>query len=466
MRRLFFTICLLTSGFGGLAQSDSSTLDVEQVLQLVRQYHPVVKLANIDIQKASAEILRARGAFNPLINNYLAAKTLDNLNYYNYFSPSVSIPTWYGIEINAGLEELTGNKLDNSDTRGKTGYLGATVPLLKNLVLDKRRAFLQQAKLYRQMSFTEQNIVVNNILLEAATAYWEWVNAYQSYKIVRQNLVNSEQRFSLIKKTFLNGERPAIDTTEALTQLQTFEAIQNDALLNFKNEGIELSQFLWRENNEAFLLPETVLPLEGWENERTIANFDLVFNDLLSTAQQLHPELLLYGQKLDVLDVDRRLKFQELLPKLDFTYNRLSKGYNVLGAKGMLFDNNFQYGLKLQFPLLFSEGRGSYRLAKLKITETEILQTEKRFLIETKLRNYFNEFLNYKKQVALQSAVLANFKRLLYAEEMLFQNGESSLFLINSRENKVLETERKLAELKTKYYKTVYSLQWSAGILR
>jgi outer membrane protein TolC len=62
--------------------------------------------------------------------------------------------------------------------------------------------------------------------------------------------------------------------------------------------------------------------------------------------------------------------------------------------------------------------------------------------------------------------MLTNFEKLLKAEETLFRNGESSLFLINTRENKVLETERKLIELKAKYYKTIYALQWSTGLLR
>jgi outer membrane protein TolC len=62
--------------------------------------------------------------------------------------------------------------------------------------------------------------------------------------------------------------------------------------------------------------------------------------------------------------------------------------------------------------------------------------------------------------------MLTNFEKLLKAEETLFRNGESSLFLINSRENKVLETERKLIELKAKYYKTIYALQWSTGLLK
>jgi hypothetical protein len=55
---------------------------------------------------------------------------------------------------------------------------------------------------------------------------------------------------------------------------------------------------------------------------------------------------------------------------------------------------------------------------------------------------------------------------MLKAEETLFENGESSLFLINSRENKVLEAEKKLIDLKTKCIKTIYALQWSSGLLK
>ena len=45
-------------------------------------------------------------------------------------------------------------------------------------------------------------------------------------------------------------------------------------------------------------------------------------------------------------------------------------------------------------------------------------------------------------------------------------NGESSLFLVNSRENKSLEALEKLIDLKTKYFKTIYAIKWSAGELK
>jgi outer membrane protein TolC len=55
---------------------------------------------------------------------------------------------------------------------------------------------------------------------------------------------------------------------------------------------------------------------------------------------------------------------------------------------------------------------------------------------------------------------------VLAAEESKLSNGESSLFLVNSRETKALEAQEKLIEIKTKYYKTSYKLLWAAGLLQ
>jgi outer membrane protein TolC len=44
--------------------------------------------------------------------------------------------------------------------------------------------------------------------------------------------------------------------------------------------------------------------------------------------------------------------------------------------------------------------------------------------------------------------------------------GESSLFLLNSRENKLLEARQKQAETRAKYYLSRISLRWAAGQLQ
>jgi outer membrane protein TolC len=469
MFRKHFLIYIITFiAFKSQAQDAIKTLNAEQVLTLVRQFHPVVRQTSIEIEKSKADITVARGAFDPILSNYVAKKTFNGTNYYNDFSPEIKIPTWYGVELFGGLENLSGSRIDPSSTVGKTSYLGISIPLAKNLVIDKRRAFLQQAKIFNTMAEVEQRAVINDLLMSAVESYWNWVKAYQTFVVVRNNVEVNQKRVEFVKKSFINGERAAIDTVEAVAQLQSFQYQQNQNWVEFQNAGLQLSAYLWKSNNEPYILPETVIPQDGWENETNILNFNLILPELLTLAENNHPDLRLYDFKLDVLGIDKKLKFQELLPKIDFRYNQLSKGYNLLetASAGPLFQNNFQYGLKMEVPLRLSQGRGEYKKAKLKIEETTLDQNQKKLQIALKVKSYYNEFLNLKAQIALQSNNYSNYQALVRAEESKLLNGESSLFLVNSRENKALDALEKLVELKTKYYKTIYSLQWSAGLLQ
>lgn len=447
------------------AQDSLMTLHAEQVLKIVQEFHPVVKLAHLDVERSSAEITVARAAFDPVLSNYISNKTFAGENYYNYLNPNVSIPTWYGIEFFAGIENLSGNRFEPSETIGQTSYAGVSASLLKNLVIDKRRAYLQQAKLYKDLGVIEQQLIVNNILMDAMNAYWQWVYAYQNFLIISRNVEVTNTRLDLVKKAFFNGERPAIDTLEAFAQVQSFQFQQNEAQLEFVNAGLALSTFLWKSSDEPYTLPRNVIPKDGWEQEALLRNDQINLQDLLNLAAKSHPELKLYDQKLNILDIDKRLKFQELLPKLDVQYNLLNKGYYVFNNAAAALDNNYQYGLKLEVPMRFSQGRGMYREAKLKIAQTKIARGQKFQQVEVKVKSYYNELLNYRKQIALQSNNYDNYKRLVTAEETRLMNGESSLFLVNSRESKALEAYLKLVELKTKYFKTIYALQWSTGVI-
>jgi hypothetical protein len=114
-----------------------------------------------------------------------------------------------------------------------------------------------------------------------------------------------------VKRAYKNGERPAIDTIEALAQLQSFQYQQNMKQLAYQNAALSMSAFLWKENDEPYYLPSMVTPQLGWENETNISKFSLALTDLLQVAQENHPDLLLYNFKLQVLAIDKKLKFQE-----------------------------------------------------------------------------------------------------------------------------------------------------------
>ena len=448
------------------AQDSLQTLSPQQVMEIVKQFHPVAKQADIFIEKSKAGVTVAKGMFDPYLQNESAQKTFDGTEYYYYNRPELSIPTWFGAEVSAGLEYLTGNRTDPMETRGQSSYLGIMVPLAKNLLMDKRRAALQTAKILRTASAVEKRNILNDLLLDAMSTYWSWAQDYRVYNILSDAVKVNERRVELVKTAFVLGDRPAIDTTEALTQLQNFQLLKSDAWLSFQNTTLELSVFLWTAAAQPYNLPAGIVPNDNLQFLTIGTTTVPDLNNLLDAARKNHPELIIYDYKLDVLAVDKKLKFQELLPSVNFKYNRLGRGYDVLKTgTGPLFENNFQYGLSLGVPLRLSQGRGEYRLAKLKIAETQLQQSQKLLQVETRVKIYFNELVTLKSQVALQEEAYKNYQALQRGEEIRFQEGESSLFLINARENKTLESLQKLQELKAKYFKVEITLQWAAGLL-
>lgn len=462
---ILFTIITPWLSFAQLI--NEKVLSQEQFFDIIRKYHPVARQADLNIEIAKADVITARGGFDPLITTNLAKKTFDGTQYYNHLQPELRIPTWYGIEIVAGAEYLAGDRTNREETLGRSSYAGIVVPLAKNLLMDKRRAVLQTAKVYSTLSEIEKESTLNDLLLEAAKKYWNWAYHSQVFSVYRNAVAVNENRFKLIKTAYNMGDRPALDTSEALTQLQSFQLLQNDAFLAQQNAALDLSLFLWTENNEPVLLPGDVRPDSAWITENFSGISIPLMDTLLSRVRSNHPDLLQYPLKLEALTIDRKLKFQQLLPKLDFKYNQLGKGYNIFNAKsGALFNNNYQLGVGLAVPLRFSEGRGEYRKAKLKIIQTELEQSIKLREIENKIRSYFNELYTLINQSALAENSYRNFYTLQKGEELKFKNGESSLFLVNSRENKALEAMQKLLKIKSELYKTKASLIWASGQLQ
>jgi outer membrane protein TolC len=442
-------------------------LSQDAFLEIVRTYHPVARQGNLMVDRARAELTAARAGFDPLLYSSAERKVFGGTTYYDWMHTELKIPTWYGIEFKAGIEENLGDLLNPDVTLGQSSYLGVSVPLAKNLVMDKRRAVLQQARVFREQSKAERLILINDLLFDASYAYWNWSREYLVYRVLTDAVTVSDVRFGLVKLGYRQGDRPAIDTTEALAQLQSFILARNDAWLRFRNAGLELSNYLWRANDTPFYLPNVVVPDTSW-NQRDLASLSLpVLDQLVQVAMENHPKLQSFDFKLQMLDIERRLKFQDLLPLVNINYNLLNKGYNVFkDASWPYYENNYKFGFDIGLPLRLSQGRGQYRAARIKIEETNLDLVQTRLAIENKVKFYFNEVAVLQSQIAIAEDNYENYLKLFRGEDTRFRIGESSLFLLNQREVKVLESRQKLVELKTKLLTSYIALQWATGQLR
>jgi outer membrane protein TolC len=449
-----------------VTDATQKTLSADEVMQLVRRFHPVAKQAGIQVQQAKAKLLAARGGFDPILSQRLSEKTFDGTAYYEYNNTELAIPTWFGVEVKAGVESLNGNRVNSSETTGSSNYIGISVPLGRDLLMDKRRAILQSARVMRDASYAEQQRLLNDLLLDAQKAYWNWYKSYRVLAVLDEAVAVNEKRLMFVRGAYKQGDRPALDTTEALAQLQQLQVQQQAATLELRNNQLELSVFLWTPEENPYLLPNEVSPLLPGGEQALETQPIPVLDSLLDVARKNHPELLLYNFKLQTLSIEKRYRFQQLLPQADLQYNFLQEGNRFANTiKAPLFDNNFQYGLKMSIPLRLSAERGNYRNTKLTINSVRLEQDLKTTQIENKVKAYFNELVNLRSQVALQTKAYSNYYLLQRGEEIRFTIGESSLFLVNARENKRLEALQKLQELKAKLALASYQLSWAAGRL-
>ena len=468
MKRFGWILIVCISMVAPVAAQDSlAILGPVQYLDLVRQYHPVVKQAGLMVNNAEAQLLASRGLFDPAIYFTNDQKTFDGKNYYNYNHTTLKVPTWMGIELMAGLENNGGEFTNREVSLGQTSYAGISIPLAKNLLMDRRRAGLAQAKLFVQQSKAEQLLMVNDVLFEAMDAYWYWVAQYQVYRILTNAVTINTKRYETLRITVEQGDRPGIDSTEALTQLLTFQAAQANAYNEFLKAGFELSNYLWTQDMQPAVLPASVVPAVNTDETDPYKMQFKPLNELLDVAGTNHPKLQTFQFKLDALEIERQLKLQSLLPAVNLKYNILSKGYQVWDSfDAATLQNNYKFGLEVGIPLFLRQGRGDYRSAKLKIQATEVDRSATQLGIANKVKQYYNEMLNLLQQLRLQEQALQAYQKVFEVELMKFELGESTLFLLNSRENKVLESRQKVAELKAKYFKSLYAVEWAAGILR
>ena len=446
------------------AQQAKEILSPERLMEMVRRYHPIAKQAALLVNRASADVLSARGGFDPVLEMDASRKTFDGKNYYYYTNPELQIPTAAAFIIKTGIESNGGDYLSSEVTKGRSSYLGIELPLGNGLLIDKRRAALQQAFILKNNSEQERRSIINNLLLDAYTDYWQWAGAYQLYKIYGGFVENAENRFRLVKNGFIHGDRAAMDTLESFTQVQQYQLFRSEAFLKLTNAAIELGNYLWLTNDSAYLLPINTIP----DTTRfSTMNSLPVLEALIVHSMNDNPLIKSAAFKVASMETDRRLKFQGLLPYLSVKANVLNYDYQVFkGWESGYIQNNYKWGIGFNMPLFLRQGRGEYKKAQIKVKESQLELVGKKWQTENKIRYYFNENSQLLQQLQLVNQMRTNYYTLLRNEELKFQQGESSLFLINTRENKVLDLLQKQTELLVKYQTVNYKLNWAVGSLQ
>ncbi|KRP13284.1 MAG: hypothetical protein ABR95_00255 [Sphingobacteriales bacterium BACL12 MAG-120813-bin55] len=114
-------------------------------------------------------------------------------------------------------------------------------------------------------------------------------------------------------------------------------------------------------------------------------------------------------------------------------------------------------------PLLLRKERGDLTLTKIKMENTYLQREQKTLDLSTKINAYYNEWNISNDQIVIFEQAVADYFTLWQAEIRLFDNGESSLFLINSRQQSYISALQKLNEFRIKNKIAVSGLNWSTA---
>lgn len=468
MKQIFLLFFCLFVVKNSCAQADTTNIFlIEDLQEIVFQNHPIMKQAALLSDAARANVMQSLGYFDPALKAGFDRKVFGNSEYYNRWASELKVPLWLaGADLKLGYDRNVGdytNPETSTSTAGLTG-IGISIPLGQGLLIDSRRNTLRQAKVMVKYAEAERIKQINATWFAIAKDYWDWYFAYNQFLLISEGLELAKTRFKAISQQTILGDKASIDSVEAAITVQDrliqFEKVKVDLM----NARLTLSNHLWNEQAQPLELPETARPPQ--ESKLKERPKPQLLDTLLNHANNLHPDLIKLQTKDEQLAIERSYRAELLKPKLNVGASLLSmrRDFNSSIPNNYDFNmGNYKLGLEFVFPLFLRAERGKLKEVKIKQLELQYdIQQTNREIRNSVIANY-NHLDAYSQQLAVQVKSIDNQELLLKGENSKFALGESTLFLINTRESKLIDMKIKREEMIIGYEKKLAELYYKAG---
>ncbi|AWN73089.1 TolC family protein [Legionella anisa] len=447
---IFIGLSALFCFSGAYASEKTQKLSLMSVLQSIDMHYPQIKIARLEVAKASGAFINAKGQFDPLLEASTRSQPAGGyIN--NYGDTQLTIPTLYnGVKLFAGYRNGEGNwpsYYQNYLTNSGGEYrAGLSLPLLRDRLIDKDRTGILSSAQLMLMKVHDAEAVKIKIYQEAVKAYWQWVEAGLQLNIFKQLLDLAQKRQHAIEQQANQGDLPRLAISENLQQIIQREQLLNQGQMIFEQAGVNLSLYFRDPKGRPLVPPERSLPALI-STSSTIAGTQALLRE--------HPGIKKLGHFANMMKLKRNQARNELLPQLDATAYTFKQ--NGAGGDPLLIPQAAMVGVSFKFPLFQRQAKGNLIQAE---SELRQVRVEKRFLYE-QLNNEFTNILiginRSRQQVRLLKKELALAQKVQQGEIKKFYQGDSTLFLVNQREQmttqvqlNTLHAQAQLEELKAR----------------
>lgn len=417
------------------------TLSLTRYIDIVMTYHPLIQKANInnDIQEAYA--LKGKGVLDPKIKSDFLTKDFDDKDYFAVWDTKVTVPTTLPVDFAVGYERNNGQFLNPDDNVPDNGLIYGTINLsvIRGLLFDQQRFEIQNAELSGTKSQIEREIQIREVLFQAIDTYIGWTQAHYEMDLLENFLDLVSQRHVNIVQLYLNGDKPAIDTVESRLNINSAEKILLDANATLVKTTQMVNLFLWDADGSPLVLNDGIYPEDLSQLTQDLYKIALLTDPTFDTD----PLIRKLQNNIRVLELENRLEREQFKPQLDLKYNTLVNLGDV-NTDVQYSLNDYKYGIAFSMPILNRKTRGQVKLNEAIIHQNELDQTNYLVTLKTKYDALIDRYDIQSRQLSIIQEKINNSNLLYEAELLKFGIGESSIFLINSRERKLLEANIEL----------------------
>ena len=432
-----------------LTQVETSQLSLNSFLRTVDANFPKMVSVRLESNLANSKAQEKRGAFDPVFSF-----NSDFIRYNPSSAPGKAYETQMSegtIEVldRSGAKLAVGARLNNGRVKSpgnSTGdwgeyFVSAKIPLIRDRLTNAKTVAEKQALLGVPLADQFIRQTRFDVLQKAGDVYWDWVGAGEKLRINQALYDLAVDRAKFIKLRVEAGANPAIDNAEANAEVFRRKGSLEKAERDLQKSELKLQFFLWNQQTiaEPKPLQRTRLPLLASQFELPTQN---AVEAGKNTALMERPELLGIQLSRDLFSLDLALAENERKPALDFT---LGPGTDLGGGGiGLTYKTGLFYSIPLRQNT--ADGRIIQVQVKLQKLDLEEKQTRQGILIEVSdAVSSLKQTLERVKAAELEVTAARELER---GEKIRFDNGSSTLFLINQRERGRAEAEIRYADVR------------------
>jgi outer membrane protein TolC len=456
LRTFFLALLVVTTSTG-------AELKLETVLDCVKGKYPPYLMALIERDIAAGRLRQAQGAFDL---NFLARGAFNPSGFYDGSSGDFvfeqPLPFWGG-NVFAGYRVSSGALADYDKSRTQIDgevRAGIRLNLLRDGVIDSRRASLWKARLDQELAdpFIQRQRI--DIIRAATRAYYNWVAMGLRLGVTEKLQGIAQNRDDGIKELVTKGQLAPIVKVdnERLVISRKIAVVQ--ARRRFEAAGIELSLFHRDERDQPRLpgrdeLP-TKLPAAKSTGEKQVGP-DIV------KAFSLRPELRRIGLVMDKLGIDKRLAQNALLPHLDFT---ASVAENIGSSPYKdLAETDASVGIELRIPLQRNEAKGRLQATNAELERFTVDAQFARERIVAEIRDSWSAQKAALEQISQTARNTDLAHQLEEAEKKRFEQGAADLFALQIREQAAADAELLEVDAQADFFRALADYQAATGEL-